>query len=433
MKMSFYDWCIKNNRQDLLDRWDYELNKQSPDSISWATNEKVYFKCDKHTNHHSTFVRVASLTSAKQNILCIECCSFAQWVIDNYSEEYLKLIWNDELNTKSPWDIMAKSHIDIYLNCDKVDYHKGYITTPARYTSGQKVCGFCHMLQIHPNDSFAAYNIKRFGADFLEKYWDYNKNIIDPYSISPFTNKKVWIKCQDKEYHGSYDVRAQDFSYEKSKCPYCRSIRVHPKDSLLFYYPDVDILWSDKNTTSPIEYSLNSGKDIWLKCSCGKHADFKKQVREAIKCGFKCPECTRERKESYLQEKVRTYISDVYDVILNHEYQCGIIAYNTDTHHYMPYDNEVIIDGNNFLIIEVHGEQHYHITPFAIMQARYRNTTPEQALADQQYRDKIKKDYALSQGYYYLEIPYWTERDESYKTLIDSKINEILTLTQQND
>ena len=28
MKQSFYDWCIENNRQDLLDRWDYDLNKK---------------------------------------------------------------------------------------------------------------------------------------------------------------------------------------------------------------------------------------------------------------------------------------------------------------------------------------------------------------------------------------------------------------------
>ena len=27
---SFYDWCIENNRQDVLDRWDYKLNNCSP-------------------------------------------------------------------------------------------------------------------------------------------------------------------------------------------------------------------------------------------------------------------------------------------------------------------------------------------------------------------------------------------------------------------
>lgn len=30
MKQSFYDWCMENNRKDLLDRWDYDLNKKSP-------------------------------------------------------------------------------------------------------------------------------------------------------------------------------------------------------------------------------------------------------------------------------------------------------------------------------------------------------------------------------------------------------------------
>ena len=27
---NFYDWCIENNRSDLLERWDYELNNKVP-------------------------------------------------------------------------------------------------------------------------------------------------------------------------------------------------------------------------------------------------------------------------------------------------------------------------------------------------------------------------------------------------------------------
>lgn len=49
-----------------------------------------------------------------------------------------------------------------------------------------------------------------------------------------------------------------------------------------------------------------------------------------------------------------------------------------------------------------------------------------------QYRDKLKKEYALSHGYEFLIIPYWTELDDFYKTLIDNKIAEILSLTTQN-
>ena len=38
----------------------------------------------------------------------------------------------------------------------------------------------------------------------------------------------------------------------------------------------------------------------------------------------------------------------------------------------------------------------------------------------------IKKDYALSRGYFYLAIPYWTnDENETWKSLINNKINAI--------
>ena len=99
----------------------------------------------------------------------------------------------------------------------------------------------------------------------------------------------------------------------------------------------------------------------------------------------------------------------------------------------MLYDNELIIDANTWLIIECHGQQHYDVCGWTYTQAKEEKCSPEEILKYQQWKDTYKKDYALSQGYYYLEIPYWTERDESYKTLIDSKIHEILTLTTQQN
>jgi len=49
-----------------------------------------------------------------------------------------------------------------------------------------------------------------------------------------------------------------------------------------------------------------------------------------------------------------------------------------------------------------------------------------QGLHKQQLHDRYKKYIAYINGYQYLEIPYWTEKDESYKQLIDDKIEEIL-------
>ena len=40
--------------------------------------------------------------------------------------------------------------------------------------------------------------------------------------------------------------------------------------------------------------------------------------------------------------------------------------------------------------------------------------------------DRYKRIFAKSQGYYYLEIPYWTDdKNETWKKLINDKINEI--------
>ena len=42
--ISFQEWCKQNNRQDLMDRWDYELNKYTPDVVACKSGYKIFFK-----------------------------------------------------------------------------------------------------------------------------------------------------------------------------------------------------------------------------------------------------------------------------------------------------------------------------------------------------------------------------------------------------
>ena len=82
-------------------------------------------------------------------------------------------------------------------------------------------------------------------------------------------------------------------------------------------------------------------------------------------------------------------------------------------------------------MIEVHGKQHYEITQYTKLYAKRANISNEEALLRQQERDILKKEYALSHdGYFYLELSYKVIRDESYKTLIDNKIQEIISTIQ---
>ena len=44
---SFEQWCMENNKKDVLNRWDYELNNCNPNEIFCSSNKKYYFKCSE--------------------------------------------------------------------------------------------------------------------------------------------------------------------------------------------------------------------------------------------------------------------------------------------------------------------------------------------------------------------------------------------------
>jgi hypothetical protein len=276
---SFEQECIENNRLDILDRWDYALNKLKPSEVSFRStgfNKKgYYFKCDKHPEHHSELKNIDSFSGGeKGSVDCDQCNSFAQYLLDTYGENALKLYWSD-------------------------------------------------------------------------------KNIFSPWEISKNNGNKVWIKCQNKcnSNHDDYEIRCSDFTSKNSRCT----------------------------------------------------------------------KCAQEKKESFLQEKVRLYLNELgYEIL--HEYDCNIIGKNPkikNNRGKLPYDNEIV---ELKLIIETHGEQHYKLTGFHKMKAKRNNTTPEYEFHMQKLRDRYKRIYAKYKGYDFLEIPYWTEKTEEWKELINNKI-----------
>lgn len=423
IKISFYDWCINNNRDDLLNRWDYELNNCNPNEISYGSKNKYYFKCSRNL-HKSELHQIGTITMNKTKVICSKCNSFAQYLIDNFGEDALEKYWDDDKNAVDPWEIShGSSRLKVWIKCQKKVYHDSYLIVCESFIKGGR-CPYCSSKKIHPKESFAQYNIDNTDYNFLEKYWS-NKNTLDPFTISPFSNTiHVWIKCQEKEYHEDYLIACRLFSIG-IRCPYCAGRKVNYYDSLGYLYPEVLEIWSDKNDKSPFEYPPRSRQIVWWKCKDNIHEDYKRDICNSTPYCFRCPECARERNESYFQEKVRKYIGEKYNYKLNHEYNCSIVPQSPKkrgSRGAMPFDNEVI---ELNLIIEVHGLQHYQLTGYAINNAKRNNTTPEYEFHYQKLKDRYKRFIAHHRGYFYLEIPYWTEQDESYKLLIDNKINEI--------
>jgi hypothetical protein len=420
MKLSFYDWCIQNNRNDLLNKWDYNLNKEDIHNVSRASGKKYYFKIEK--DMPAIHYRLSDITSTKQ--LCpIKKFynSFGYWLVSQYGVMAIQTYWSDK-NDKTPWDYDKGSGKKCWFKCIEKNYHEDYSTSVYCFVSGNR-CPWCAGKKIHPLDSFAQYNIDRLGDDFLEKYWC-DDNTVDPWMIRPFTNNlRIHIQCQHKDYH-QYWIEVADFSTGVD-CPFCNKKRLHPNDSFGVLFPEMVDVWSKKNTKSPFEYRVYSHAMVWFQCENHKHPDYLRRIADVSSKGFKrCSCCVQERTESLIQEKVRVFLEETSYPIL-HEYRCSIIPINPKTNQQLPFDNEVCdINGKN-LIIETHGIQHYELSGWHISRAQQQGISPEEEFTYQQWKDDFKKNYAISQGYEFLEIPYWTVEDGTYKNLITNKIEEI--------
>ena len=346
---SLYNWCIENNHQDILVRWDYELNNYKPNEISYGTHEKHWFKCSRNL-HKSELRDIHGFTTGRQKSLdCKQCNSFAQYLVDAY------------------------------------------------------------------------------GINALELYWDYGKNILNPWRIDKKSRENIYINCQKHDYHGSHRLSCNAFTIGNG-CPYCvnKNGKVHAFDSLGTLHPKSINIWSGKNKKSPYEYTSLSNQKVWWRCLDG-HDDYYRQISNATKCEFRCPECVKERAESFLQEKVRLYLESLnnnnYTIL--HEHNCTIIPKNpkSKTNNTLPFDNEV---KELKLICEVHGLQHYKLSKWHTQISKQHDTIPEYELHMQQVRDRYKKFIAYKQGYNYIAIPYWTDdKIETWKTLINDKIIQI--------
>ena len=417
---SVYDWCVSNSREDILNRWDYSLNKKTPQETFCRTKE-VWLKCPLGI-HDSEKRSFTTITRRKYPVLnCSKCNSFAQHGITKYGEDFLKKFWDFEKNVVNPWNISKSSNVKIWIKCQTVEYHGSYCVSPKVFTSGNG-CPYCNGKRVHPKDSFGQYHIDNTDKDFIEKYWG-TKNTKSAFEYMPRSRKYVWLKCTKNPEHGEYRQKCAQFTHGH-RCGYCKkTYLLTPKDSVGAKHPDSLLVWGT-NEKSPFDYAPQSNKKVMWKCENNEHEEYSRSIQGSLIANFKCPSCAAKNNSSALQDKVMLYFEQL-GYHLRHENHCSVVPINPKTKHIMPFDNEVI---ELSLIVETSGKQHFQIQGFHIHTAKKRGTTPEQELHKRKLYDRYKKLFALSKGYFYLEIPYWTEKDESYKNLIDDKISEILKI-----
>jgi len=321
---SFEKWCVENFHQDILDRWDYQLNSISPNSIGHACITEFYFKCPEGI-HKSELKCIHNITKGfKGSMDCIACGSIAEW------------------------------------------------------------------------------GIKKYGKDFLNEYWS-DKNMISPWEITYASTKKIWIICQEKDYHEDYITTCGNFTTLNNRCPYCNSNsgKVHPLDSVGTLYPEILKIWSDKNKKTPFEYSIGSKKKVWFKCKHKKHKDYYRNIKESRAGGFKCPACSLSKGEYFIME----YLMNLEIISTPQKKFKGLLGLGGGS---LSYD--FYIPSKN-LLIEYDGEFHY----IPLM--------GDDQFKKQKKHDELKTNYAKENKMDLLRIPYW--EFDNLGTILDKQLNNI--------
>lgn len=263
----------------------------------------------------------------KKGIKCSHCCnkyedSFA-YHIQQKLKEPLNKYWDWDKNEVNPYLISkGKNESDkkVWIKCTKTDYHDSYPITPAKFIRGDR-CPYCSTRRgkVHPKDSFAQWGINTFGDDFLEKYWSKKNDEldIDPWKITRCSLKKIWIYCQEKDYHnneGGYEITCDDL-YKGVRCSYCNNKKVHPKDSFGALYPSKAKYWCEKNDKSPYEVAPKSNDVYKFICEkCGEEFDRSLNNMNRWDTGVVCKKCNSSQGETriirWLNQNNIEYIHD---------------------------------------------------------------------------------------------------------------------------
>lgn len=384
---------------------------------SYKTNEITMD--DKNKSKRQSYIRIKCsycgkeydirLSSVKEGRKCINCCnsyenSFAYYIQQELKEP-LNKYWDWEKNELNPYLIYKGSRNKIWIKCDKVDYHESYKIACNNLYKGDR-CPYCRKTKVHPKDSFAQWGINTFGKDFLTKYWS-PKNTLNPWKLAPQSNKKIWILCQEKDYHnddGGYPTTCDHF-YRGNRCPYCNHKKgyLHLKDSFGYLYPQRAKYWSKNNKKSPFEVAPKSNDKYKFICQeCGEEFETSPNTSVLKNRSVKCKNCNFSKGEQRIKEwlidnNIKFEQQKTFKYLIGAGN--GLLSYDF----YLPQYN---------LLIEYQGKQHEKFVE------RFHKS--EEDFIIQKEHDRRKKKYTKDNNIELLEI--WYYDYENIEKVLDNII-----------
>lgn len=267
---------------ELLDEWDYEKNSIIPSDVSFGSKKKVWWKCQKNSNH-KYLASIAARTSGNRTG-CPYCAGKLVLKEESFAALHPNLLknWDYNKNKISPYEILSSTDKKFFWICDN---GHSFQVQPLTRIKGH-TCSVCSGKKVIPSTS-----VKHLYPNLLSE-WDFKKNKENPNEVHPGSNKKYWWICSANSNH-KWETRLIDRTRNGLGCPYCSNQKTNFTNSLQSLFPKLSKEWHlEKNKKDP--GSINPGTHLkaWWICSKNKDHIWKTKVYLRAYKGYGCPFCT---------------------------------------------------------------------------------------------------------------------------------------------
>ena len=302
--VSLKEWCIDNDRLDILSSFDEKKNGFSAAEIGRAMSKKVWWTCPKSAKH-SYLCSTANRTKGRD---CPYCAGKKILVGDNdlfSTNPELKADWFYEKNQAEdlyPEKCTSGTHKSAWWKCSNCGYEWKAIIFNRSRGHGCPSCSHSPET-VHKSRDIAT------SAPWLLEEWDYERNTLNPSEVLISSDRKIsWI-CSKCGYR--WTATPANRFHAKSGCPRCAGSVVDAGvTDLATVNPGVAKMWDyEKNTLRPDQVTSKTHQRAYFICPKGH--SFKASIAN-ISRGEGCPICGRERKVSMPEHALFYYLNKIF-------------------------------------------------------------------------------------------------------------------------
>ena len=306
---TLYNYCKENNKEYLLQEWDYELNKDLDiQTITIGSNKRVWWKCSFCKNTWKTSICHRTINNSG----CPKChyAKRKRYNIKNnltITHPEIAKHWHPTKNEKLISDFFTKeSSYKAWWKCPICGKE---IQKEIRNYSGCKECK--RKAKLEGN------NLASKRPDLIPE-WNHKKNgNLKPTDVTPCSGIKVWWKCLKCNYE--WQAKIGNRAILNRGCPCCTNQKVVVGiNDLATTHPEIAREWHPTKNGSLMPQSVThgTGKKVWWLCPLG-HEYQATVLHRTQGNGTNCPICSSGIQTSFAEQAVYYYVKQIFPDAIN--------------------------------------------------------------------------------------------------------------------